>query len=369
MTNPMRVLQLLPSLDSGGVEKGTLEIAKALVEAGHHSYVASTGGRLVEALVENGSTHISMKIGDKSLLSLIGIFQLRKFLRENKIDIVHARSRLPAWLMKLTLILIPKRNKPRFITTCHGAHSVNFYSSVMGRSEKVIAVSNFIKDYLVDNYNTDEQLITVIHRGVSETEFPFGFTPSEDWLRKWRETYPALKGKKILCLPGRLTRLKGHIDFIDLINKVQSSQGNVVGLIVGAEDPKRKNYANDIYQLAKKSSAQIIFTGHRDDIKEIYAISDIVYSLSNKPESFGRTVLEPLCLGKQTLGYAHGGASEILDALYPQGKVNPGDIDELTTKTIHLLNNPEAPSNHGAKIFSLEKMLSQTLSLYKSLIA
>ena len=368
MTKPMRVLQLLPSLDSGGVEKGTLEIAKALVEAGHHSFVASTGGRLVQSLVDNGSTHISMKIGDKSLASLTGVFQLRKFLQENEIDIVHARSRLPAWLTKLALLFTTKTNKPQFITTCHGAHSVNFYSSVMGRSEKVIAVSNFIKDYLVDNYNTNEKLITVIHRGVSKAEFPFGFKPSEDWLRKWRENYPTLSGKKILCLPGRLTRLKGHKDFIELINRVHRTQDNVVGLIVGAEDPKRQSYAHEIYQLVKKSSAPIIFTGHRDDIKEVYAISDIVYSLSNKPESFGRTVLEPLCLGKQTLGYAHGGVSEILDTLFPQGKVNLGDIDELTTKTVRLLNNPEAPYKHGAKIFSLEKMRSQTLSLYKSLI-
>ena len=369
MPKTICVLQLLPSLNNGGVEKGTIEVANALAKAGHLSYVASTGGCLVQSLVDNGSTHVTMKIGEKSPLSLIGIFQLRKFLQEHTVDIIHARSRLPAWLMKFALMLTPKSKRPRFITTCHGAHSVNFYSSVMGRSEKVIAVSNFIKDYLVDNYNTNEKLITVIHRGVSKAEFPFGFKPSEDWLRKWRGNYPTLSGKKILCLPGRLTRLKGHKDFIELVNRVHRTQDNVVGLIVGAEDPKRQSYAHEIYQLAKKSSAPIIFTGQRNDIREIYAISDIVYSLSNKPESFGRTVLEPLCLGKQTLGYAHGGVSEILGELYPQGRVTLGDIDGLTAKTIRLLNSPEAPSKHGAEIFSLENMVSQTLSLYKSLIS
>ena len=158
-------------------------------------------------------------------------------------------------------------------------------------------------------------------------EFPYGYKPDATWLAAWYEQYPALRGRRILTLPGRLTRLKGHADFIDLIADLVSRGMDVHGLIVGHLDPGRQSYVRELQQQVadRGLSDRITFTGRRDDMRDIYAASDLVLSLSNKPESFGRTVLEPLCMGVPAVGYEHGGVGEILARVYPPGRVPTGD--------------------------------------------
>jgi len=365
----MTVLQLLPSLDSGGVERGTIEVSKALCQAGHHSIVMSAGGRLVSELEKMGAQHIQWDIGKKSLSTLRYVFRLRSYLKKNDIDILHARSRLPAWIAWFAWKSMKVAHRPHFVTTVHGLYSVKKYSSIMMRGEKVIAVSNTVKNYMLDNYpRIKEENIEVIYRGVDDTEFPYGYKPDHEWLSKWYEQYPQLKNKKVITLPGRLTRLKGHNDFIQLVKKLHDKGVDVYGLIVGGEDPKRIAYAEEIKELVKTLGLQerIFFTGDRRDMRDVLAVSDVALSLSTKPESFGRTTLEALSLGLPVVGYDHGGVGEVLHQVYPFGAVDK-QSSSLVDKVNELLGGMhENPRKHN---FTLDKMLTKTLNLYESLIS
>ncbi|NOY66517.1 MAG: glycosyltransferase family 4 protein, partial [Gammaproteobacteria bacterium] len=257
---------------------------------------------------------------------------------------------------------------PRFVTTVHGLYSVKKYSSIMTRGEKVIAVSDTIRKYILDNYlDVDEKKIQVIYRGVDPVEFPYGYNPDSDWLNKWYEQYPQLKDHHVITLPGRLTRLKGHADFIDLVSFLREKKVDVYGLIVGGDDPKRQAYAKEIRGKVKESGMQdrIIFTGLRSDMREIYAVSDIVLSLSTKPESFGRTSLEALSIGRPLVGYDQGGVGEMLHNIYPQGCVPCGDRGALQETVKNMLTQPcVVPVRHD---YQLARMLSDTLRLYANL--
>lgn len=364
----LTVLQLLPSLESGGVERGTLEVANELVRRGHRSLVISGGGRMVAALERGGSTHINWDIGAKSPWTLRYVPRLRRLMKEQRVDIVHARSRMPAWVAYLAWRGMDAARRPRFITTVHGLYSVNRYSAVMTKGERIIAVSNTARDYLLKNYpQVDPQRIEVIPRGVDPTEFPYGYKPSNEWLAAWYAQFPQLQRKFVLTLPGRLTRLKGHDDFIDLIARLKRDGLPVHGLIVGGEDPKRKAYARALRArvIAEGLSDTITFTGQRDDMRDIYVASNLVLSLSSKPESFGRTVLEALSLGVPVVGYAHGGVGEILNTIFPSGAFTIGD---LAAMAVRIRDWTPASPVIQTTLFTLRNMLDATMVLYAMLV-
>lgn len=366
----LSVVQVLPSLHSGGVERGTLEVARALVAAGHRSFVISAGGRLVQALVAAGSEHVTMTLGRKSPLTLLRVSLLRRWLREHPVDILHVRSRLPAWIAWLAWRGLPAEQRPRFVTTVHGLYSVNRYSAIMTRGERVIAVSDTARRYILQRYpGVDPARVVTIHRGVDRADFPFGFRPDADWLHAWQAQYPRLAGRRVLTLPGRLTRLKGHEEFIDLVAALTAQGMDVHGLVVGDLDPRRKHYIGELQRRVRDRGLTecITFTGQRADMREIYAVSDLVLSLSSKPESFGRTVLEALSLGVPVLGYDHGGVGEILATMYPPGRVPRGDTAGLAQRARALLEHPRAVAQSDA--YSLSAMLEQTLALYRELAA
>jgi glycosyltransferase involved in cell wall biosynthesis len=364
----LTVVQVLPDLQGGGVERGTLEVAAELARRGHRSIVISAGGRMVEELERAGSEHVAWPIGRKSLATLRLVPRLRRFLRHEGVDILHARSRLPAWIAWLAWRGMREDARPRFVTTVHGLYSVNRYSAVMTRGERVEVVSETVRRYVLDNYpKLDPSRIELIYRGVDPAEFPYGFQPSPAWLDEWYKRYPQLRGSKIVTLPGRLTRLKGHHAFIEMISRVHERGFRVHGLIVGGEDPRRREYARELEREveAKGLGRYVTFAGHRSDMREIYAVSDLVLSLSAKPESFGRTVLEALSLGTPVLGYDHGGVGEILAHVYPMGRTPVDDVATLVDKVTALLFHPVAvPREHP---FPLQRMLDGTLNLYESL--
>ncbi|WP_151671417.1 glycosyltransferase family 4 protein [Nitrincola schmidtii] len=361
----LKVVQLLPDLNGGGVERGTLEVAKGLVDAGHTSLVISAGGRMVKQLEMEGSQHITWDLGKKSLFTLRHVWAFRRWLAHEKPDILHVRSRMPAWVAWLAWRGMPENTRPRFITTVHGLYSVSPYSEIMCKGERVIAVSNTVWGYIRDNYpKIDMNKVTVIHRGIDPAEFPHGYLPSVTWMTEWKQTYPQLEGKKILTLPGRLTRLKGHHDFIDLINSLKEQNLAVHGLIVGGEDPKRQAYAQELYVRVKALGLEndITFTGNRSDMREIYAISDVVLSLSKKPESFGRTVLEAISIGTPVVGYDHGGVGEILGELFPEGLVNSMEKNNLVKFTKNALS--KKTNAKVDKKMLLGSMIERTIQIY-----
>jgi len=371
MKKPLTIVQLLPDLNSGGVEKGTLEVAKAIVEAGHRSIVISSGGRLLDKLIKEGSNHIEWNLGKKSPLTFLQARKLRRWLLKNPVDIIHARSRLPAWVAYLAWRKISKKNRPHFVTTMHGLNSVSRYSKVMTYGEKVIAVSNTVKKYLLEHYpDTPEEKIITIARGIGADEFPFAYQPEDEWFECWYKNFPQTRGKWLITLPGRLTRLKGHNDFIEVIKQLSLNNPEVHGLIVGGEDPKRLQYAQELYQRVKEEGLEefITYTGYRSDMKQIYAISAAVLSLSTKPESFGRTAVEAVSLGKAVIAYDHGGVGETLGTVFPLGLVPLGDVEGIAKRCQQLyqgeIKSPLQPLTHYKK----QDMLVQTLALYESLL-
>jgi len=361
----LSVVQLLPALNVGGVERGTLEVAKELVNRGHRSIVISAGGRLVDELVGSGSEHVQLNIGRKSLLSLRHIPYLRRYFRKENIDIIHARSRLPAWLTYLAWKKMEQASRPKFITTVHGPYSVNPYSKVMTKGQRIIATSGFILKYITDNYpDVDKNKITLIHRGVSKTEFPFAFQPDANWLKIWQEQQPTISDKFILTMPARVTRWKGHEDFLDILARLKQQNIPVHGLIAGGPHHRKTAYLEELQDKARAlgMEEEITFLGHRNDIKEIMSISDIVLSLAKEPEAFGRTALEALCLGRPVIAYDHGGAAEVLAKMYPQGCVEPNDITAVCDKVVSFYKEPVSVADKN--FFTLDKMLYDTLSLY-----
>ena len=362
---PLSVVQLLPALNVGGVERGTLEVAKELVKQGHRSTVISAGGRLVDELVSSGSEHVQLDICKKSLLSLKHIAYIRRYFGEENIDIIHARSRLPAWLTYLAWKKMDQASRPKFITTVHGPYSVNPYSKVMTKGQRIIATSGFILKYITDNYpDVDQNKITLIHRGASKTEFPFAFQPDEGWLETWHKQQPALSGKFILTMPARVTRWKGHEDFLNILARLKQQNIPVHSLVAGGPHRRKTAYLEELKDKARALGLEqeITFLGHRNDIKEIMSISNIVLSLAKAPEAFGRTALEALCLGIPVIAYSHGGAAEVLTKMYPQGCVEPNDIAAVCDKIISFYKEPVPVADKN--FFPLDKMLADTLSLY-----
>lgn len=365
----LTVVQILPALESGGVERGTLEVGKYLVEHGHRSIVISAGGRLVAQLQREGSEHVAWDVGRKSLFTLLRyVWRLRRFLREERVDILHVRSRMPGWVAYLAWKFMPPDRRPRLVTTVHGLYSVNAYSAVMTRGEVVIVVSETVRRYVLQHYpGVSPDRIRLIYRGVDRDQFAFGFQPSGAWLQAWRNQYPHLAGKQLLTLPGRITRLKGHEAFLNLIADLKRSQLPIHGLIVGGVQDDKQAYFDELKALADKLGIgeDVTFTGQRSDLREIMAISSLVLSLSTKAESFGRTVLEALSLGIPVCGYNHGGVGEQLDILLPEGKVPLGDEQALGKTVRAFLHAPPAVPNEHA--FTLENMLATTLNVYLAL--
>ena len=374
---PLTVLQVLPALDAGGVERGTLEVGAELVRRGHRSLVLSGGGRMVESLTDAGSEHFACPIGKKSPFIFRWVPFVRRLLLTEQVDVVHLRSRVPAWVVYLAWKSLPPAKRPRLVTTVHGQYSVSRYSQIMTEGETVVAVSNTIRDYILENYSTAAENIRLIHRGVDPAEFPHQFEPGPEWRRTFFEQHnlpsdPANATKsqgscpQLLTLPGRITRLKGHAAFISLIEKLIGEGRNVHGLIVGGEHPRKKRYGQELRELisATGMDQHITMTGHRSDMKEIYAVSDIVFSLSSKPESFGRTIVEALALGTPVIGYAHGGVGEILNDEFPLGLVPTGDESALLSTVQRLCDQPVVCDLSG---YRLAAMLEKTLSVYEEL--
>lgn len=367
MNKKLTIIQILPNLMSGGVEKGVLEVAKYIVQEGHESIVISGGGRLVDKLESDGSEHITWDIGRKSFIAFLYVIKLIKLIKSKKIDIIHARSRLPAWIVFLALKLLNKKERPHFITTVHGFNSISFYSSIMTKGERVFVVSKSVQKFITKNYKFNHSNIILNYRGIDPREFNLNSLLNNSWLKSWKEEFPNLNNKIILSFPSRITSRKGHEDFIYLISKLKQDNLNIHGLIIG--DPKSPS--NKYFQSLKDQvndsnlNENITFTGYRNDVKNIIAISDIVYSLSREPESFGRTVIESIKLKTPFIGYDHGGVGEQLSMTFPEGLVELNNKEALYKRTKKILK--EKPKIRNTDLFLLDDMLKKTLKTYQEI--
>ena len=360
----LTILQVLPALNSGGVERGTLEISKYLVSKNHRSIVISKGGRMKDKLVKEGGEHIELPIGEKSLLTLRLIPKLIKILRKNKVDIIHIRSRFPAWICLIAIKFMENKKIPSIVTTFHGPYSINRYSSIMAKGDVVIAVSKMIKTYILKNYTINPKKIFLNYRGVDAKEFPYLFKPKKAWIHEWNKNNPKTKNKILLTLPGRVTRWKGQIHFLNIIASLNKDNLNIHGLIVGDIAANKLGFLEELKNKAIELGIKdkVSFIGHRNDLREIMSISKIVFSLSSEPEAFGRTTIESLKIGVPVIGYGHGGVGEQLKEIFPQGIIKKNNISSAIVLCKKWIK--KAPKVSKTDLFNLETMQSNTLKIY-----
>lgn len=366
----MHVVQALVSLGIGGSELVAVETTEHLCAAGHQVTILAANGPLAGRVAAAGADLLAWPIGRKRLGTLRYIRQLRAWLLENQPDIIHAHSRLPAWICHQALRKLPADRRPVFITSVHGQYSVSSYSAIMARGDHVIAVSEHIRDYTVKYYlSSGCQHLHTIYGGTSPADFPYGYLPDTQWHQDTFEEFPQLRNKRILLLPGRLSRYKGHAVFIELVARLQTEYPDIHGVILGHARPGSR-YINELEGLVIRNNVadKLTFTGVRTDMRDWMAASCLVFNLcSDPPEAFGRTVPEALSLGVPVIAWDHGGVREILQKWFPEGAVEADNQSALAKKTRAFLQQP--PVINKSEAFSLQESMDQTLNLYRSALA
>lgn len=362
----MKIVQLLPELNEGGVERGTVELNREFVKLGLESIVISNGGKQAKRIDFDGGKHIKFDVASKNpFTALWRVYKLRKLLKELNPDVIHARSRVPAWLVYIAnkTLHIP------FVTTVHGFNSVNAYSKVMTYGDRVICVSNSIKEHIKRHYKTPEEKITVISRGIDLEKF----NPNNInllFIDEFKKQYD-LENKFIVATVGRITQLKDLETFIRAIAIAKETIPDIKGLIVGGTHKDKQNYFDSLKQLIHemKLENKIIFTGSQDKVAEIYTLSNVVVSASKKPESFGRSVAEAIAMNTPVIATNHGGVKDIIIDDINGFLVDVGDELELTNKIILAKDLSFDGYGYIGKNFSLEQMVEKTLKVYKEVIS
>jgi glycosyltransferase involved in cell wall biosynthesis len=363
----MHVVQALVSLSIGGSELVAVEITEFLRAAGHRVTIVAATGPLASRVEAAGADLLDWPIGRKRLGTLRYIRQFRAWLLENQPDIVHVHSRLPAWICYQAIRKLPANKQPVFITSMHGQYSVSAYSAIMARGDQVIAVSNHIRNYTLENYlPANSPQLHTIYGGTSRLDFPYGYQPTDDWREATYLEFPQLKNKRILLLPGRLSRYKGHATFIELLSVLQTEFDDIHAVILGRAKPGSR-YINELEGLAKTYgvSEKLTFCGARTDMRDWMTASCLVFNLcSDPPEAFGRIIPEALSLGVPAIGWDHGGVREVLQLMFPAGAVDPDNLPALIQKTREFLQH--IPMVESSEAFSLQASMEQTVSLYQT---
>ena len=363
----MHVVQALVSLGIGGSEMVAVETTEFLRAAGHRVTVVAANGPLLDRVNAAGAEFLDWPIGRKRLGTLRYIRQLRSWLLEHQPDIVHVHSRLPAWICYLALRKLPADKRPVFITSMHGQYSVSSYSAIMARGDLVIAVSNHIREYTLKNYlpRHSPQLHT-IYGGTSRYDFPYGYQPSTEWLQRTFAEFPQLEGKRILLLPGRLSRYKGHATFIELL-AILCKQNLMIFM---PSYSAGQNRAHGI-SMSLKALPNVTRSATTDILrgKNRYAGLDdgssMVFNLcSDPPEAFGRIAPEALSLGVPVIAWDHGVFPGDIKQMFPAGAVDPDNLPALVQKTREFLQQTPMVKNSDA--FSLKDSMDQTMRLYDS---
>ena len=369
------VLQVLPHLNSGGLVSGAVEISEALQKTGMNSFVASAGGRREREITKAGGKVINFSLGSMNpIIMLLNVYKLSRIIKRYKINIIHARSRAPAW----SAYFAAKKMGIPFVTTFHGTYSIQNklkkkYNSIMVKSDRVIAISRFINNHILSNYNIDKDKIVTIHRGINIERFNY-LKVADERLISLLNIFNIPEDSFVVLLPGRITRWKGHILLIEAIFKLQRS--DIICLFVGDSQGRNKYYAElekilDKFKL--KNNFRII--PNQSDMATIYKLADVVVSPSLDPEAFGRVVVEAQAMGRPTISANHGGGSEIIIDGLTGWLFKPGDADDLSDKINKALslnkdNRDKLAINaiKRAKLnFNNEMMCVKTLQVYAEL--
>lgn len=372
------ILQVLPSLGGGGVERGTVEMTAALSEVGWTALVVSSGGPMVREIERTGGRHIQMPVHSKNpFVMRKNASRLARVINEIGVDLIHARSRAPAW----SAFRAARRTGTPFVTTVHGPYGFGLpfkrlYNSVMTRGDRVIAISEFIRGYILENYkNVDPDRIRLIHRGVNTDIFDPAKTTAARVIQlttEWRIP----DGVPVVMLAGRLTRWKGHKILFKALAELKDRPMRC--LIVG-DDQGRTAYRRELDAVVEKLGLQSIvhIVGNCRDMAAAYKLSDVVVSASTEPEAFGRVVAEAQAIGKPVIAPNHGAAPEILLPEITGWLAPPGDSHALAQALGMALDLDTEARERLAQAaiarvrdnFTTRKMCDATIAVYRELLA
>jgi glycosyltransferase involved in cell wall biosynthesis len=371
------VLQVLPALVTGGAERGAIDVAAALHQAGGTPLVASAGGPMARELERWRIPHFTLPLDSKNpLVMRRNVDRLSRIIREHNVDIVHARSRAPAW----SALGAARRTGVPFMTTFHAPYNFSgklkrFYNSVMAKGDRVIAISEFIRDHILASYEIDPARIRVIHRGIDINNFsPDRVSPERviQLAKAWRLP----DDHQVIMLPGRLTRWKGQTVLIDALAKL--GRRDVLCLMVGS-DQGRTGYRQELEEQTKRLGLESVvrLVDHCNDMPAAYMLADVVVSASSDPEAFGRVIVEAQAMGRPVIVTNHGAVRETVIAGETAWAVPPNDADALAEALADALGLDadqrailsERAMNYVNARFTRDRMCSDTLAVYDELLA
>ncbi|MGB1540059.1 MAG: glycosyltransferase family 4 protein, partial [Rickettsiales bacterium] len=292
------ILQVLPELRAGGVERGTIEMAAAIQAAGWKAIVVSAGGEMAKQLAHSGATHIELPLQTKNPFKIrANAKALERIIREHQVDIVHARSRAPAW----SAYWAAKVAHVRFVTTFHGTYGIQNswkkrYNSIMTRGSRVIAISEFIADHIHQNYEMDASRLRLIHRGVDVEKFDPAKVSSHR-LRELSEIWRLPDDLPVILLPGRITRWKGQHVLLEALAKLPHR--NFYAVLLG-DDQRHPGYRKELEEMTLKLglSGHACMAPNTPYMPEAYTLAHVVVAPSTDPEAFGRIPIEAQAMGK-----------------------------------------------------------------------
>lgn len=377
-SSPVTVLQVLPALGgSGGVERGTVEVAGSITQHGWRSLVASNGGERVYQLQRAGAEHFELPLQSKNpFVMYANIGRLEKIIRKQNVSLVHARSRAPAW----SAYFACKRTGVPFVTTFHGTYGAEgglkrAYNNVMTKGDRVIAISAFIAGHLKQIYGAAGEKIRIIHRGVDIDSFDQAKVSAERVV-KLSNDWRLEDGCPVVMLPGRLTRWKGQTIFIEAV--AQLGLKDVRFVLVGS-DQGRIGYRKELDRLIERYDlgGVVRIVDHCNDMPTAYMLADVVVSASTDPEAFGRVVVEAQALGRMVVAPNHGGACETIEPGKTGWLVPPGDKNALAEALNEALSLSEDKRqdiatrsiNSVRESFSKATMCAKTLEVYEEVLA
>jgi glycosyltransferase involved in cell wall biosynthesis len=370
------VLQVLPSLVTGGVERGTVEITRAVAEAGGVALVASAGGRMVSAVEHAGGRHITLPLAGKLPLTIWrNAARLAALILAERVAIVHARSRAPAWSAWLAC----RRTGAHFVTTYHGTYGEDLpfkrrYNSVMAKGERVIAASRFIAGLIVARYGVDPAQIRLIPRGVDPAVFDPGAV-SADRIARVANAWCLPDGASVVLLPGRLTSWKGQQVLIEAVARL--ARRDVCCVLVGSDQGRRRYAAGLIRQAQALGIAdRLRLAGECDDMPAALMLADVVVHASTQPEAFGRVVIEAQAMGRPVIAADLGAPVETVEQGVTGWRVPPGDAGALAAAIERALALPsDARAELGVRArdavlrgYTVAAMQAATLAVYDELL-
>jgi len=368
------VLQVVPALQAGGVERGTVDMARALIQAGWGSVVASAGGPMVREIERAGAIHVTLPLASKNpFVMRANVGRLAQIIREHKVDIVHARSRAPAWSARSAA----KAAGAHFVTTFHNAYGGRSwlkrrYNAVMAAGELVIANSRFVAEHVAKVYGVPPERLRVVHRGVDISRFDPDSVRA-DRIVQLAQEWRLPDGVPVVMLPGRLSHWKGHLVLVEAMKILARPQ--VHALIVGGGSARLRAHLQEAIAGAGSGVSFRLLDECRD-MPAAYMLADVVVSASTEPEGFGRVVVEAQAMGRPVIATSHGGAVETVLPGETGWLVPPGDAPALAEAIGAALaldaetrrKMADRAMAHVRANFTTEVMAARTIAVYREVL-